>query len=103
MSTRLNWKNCCSRIIEGKRCKRTATELGHMCTACWKSLPAEQRAALEWEAKWQIVTAAMNELAESPDPLAPLSLSDEFERFYADREAIRLQADLARFELGDAA
>lgn len=95
MSIHLRKEKMCIALVEHKRCTRPATELGGYCGACWKGLSGEARAFLRWEAAW----TAPVPVKPSPKPSAPSS-AELFEAFYADREAIRLHADIARWEAG---
>lgn len=46
MPVNLRWGQCCASV----GCLRPATELGHLCSACWRALAPAQRDLLKWEA-----------------------------------------------------
>lgn len=65
MSAELRWEQCCSVLVEGRRCTKPATELGGLCGAHWRGAQQSTRDYLKWKAAWQI---------DDPEP-DPMSVS----------------------------
>lgn len=97
MTVNLRGDQCCTALVDQKRCTKPATELGGLCRSHWAALSPQSRALLKWEAAW---TAPPVPKVQVPKPGEPATSQERFAVYYEQREVIKLYADLARFEMG---